>query len=74
MCASHRQLRRSTAQVIADACDVFGNDEGLQPYRNQKEFADDLQRVLEEDYGVSLMGVQLEEAATNVRQYLKSFL
>jgi len=46
----------------------------LEPYRNEKEFKNELQKVLEDDYGVTLMGVQLDEAAINVNQYLMAFL
>lgn len=68
------EKRRQTAEVIADAHDVFAVQSGLKPYRNRKEFHADLQRVIEEDYGVTLVGVPLEEAAMNVDQFLKAFL
>lgn len=67
-------LARTSAQTLADAHDVFPVEGNLKPYRNDKEFQTDLQRVLEEDYGVTLMGVQLEEAASNVKQFLRTFL
>lgn len=43
-------------------------------YESDQDFMKDLADVLEEDYGVHLMGVQLEEAGRNVNQYLRSFL
>ncbi len=64
---------RSHRHVSIDAHDAVSLD-SIQPYRNHKEFQSDLQQVLEEDYGVTLIGVQLEEAATNVNQFLKAFL
>ncbi len=74
MCAQNREHRRSSVQVLADVHDVFALRGGLKPYRTDKEFQDDLQRVLEDGYGVTLIGVQLEEAATNINQFLKAFL
>ena len=74
MCPYSRQRRRSSAEAIADAHDVFAVQSGLKPYRTSKEFQSDLQRVLEQDYGVTLVGVPLEEAATNINQFLKAFL
>lgn len=66
--------RRRSAQAIADAHDVFSSEQGLKPFRNEAEFERELQRVLEKDYGVTLMGVQLKEAAGNINQFLRAFL
>jgi len=71
---SRIDCRRTSVQTIADAHDVFAVQGCLKPYRSQKEFQADLQRVMEEDYGETLVGVQLEEAATNVNQFLRAFL
>lgn len=46
----------------------------LQPYGSEKEFRDDLQRVLREEYGIALGDEVLEEAGMNVNNYLRSFL
>lgn len=74
MCAHNRDHRRTSVEALADAHDVFAPQDSIKPYRSDKEFQTDLQRVLEEDYGVTLMGVQLQEAATNINQFLKAFL
>lgn len=74
MCPNNPLQLRTSVEALADAHDVFGSRGNIQPYRSDKEFQGDLQRVLEEDYGVTLMGVQLQEAATNINQFLKAFL
>ena len=46
----------------------------LQPYLTEKEYLSDLQRVLEEDYEVDLIGEPLREAGENVSRFLGVFL
>lgn len=43
-------------------------------YESEKDFLSDLQRVLEEDYGTTLIGDGLREAGRNINQFLGTFL
>lgn len=46
----------------------------LQPYQNTAEFADDLERVLREDYGIELSPENLQIGARNVKALLHQLL
>lgn len=45
-----------------------------QPYSSRAEFLEDLQGVLERDYGVELRGPALEEAGRNIDGFLRCML
>lgn len=48
--------------------------EGVEPYKDQAEFLEALQCVLEKDYHVTVLGEELKEAGRNINQFLHMFL
>ena len=48
--------------------------EKIQPYQTEKDYLQALSKALEEDYGCTLTGVELDEAGTNITFFLKSLM
>lgn len=55
-------------------CKRQQNHSSLEAFSESDDFLNELQRVMNADYGVDLYGQNLKEAGENVNSFLRTFL